>query len=296
MLAVVIVGIGILLALRFFLGGPEDAWLCVHGEWVAHGAPSAPKPTSPCGGSATSDLIHVTSPVANETVANPLTVTGEARGTWYFEASFPVKLYDGAGNLLAQVPARAQSDWMTQNFVPFTAALSFDAPRTAGGMLVLQNDNPSGDQAKAREVRIPIVFATSSGATEQVKLYYYRPALDTDAEGNIQCSRAGLVAVTRNISVTETPIQDTIYLLLKGGLTDAERARGITTEFPLAGLSLTGASLASGTLTLAFQDPNNKTSGGSCRAGILWFQIEATAKQFSGVTAVRFRPDTLFQP
>lgn len=41
---------------------------------------------------------------------------------------------------------------------------------------------------------------------------------------------------------------------------------------------------------------NNKTNGGSCRAGILWFQIEATAKQFSEVKQVRFLPEELFQP
>ena len=29
---------------------------------------------------------------------------------------------------------------------------------------------------------------------------------------------------------------------------------------------------------------------------ILWFQIEATAKQFSNVTSVRFMPEELFQP
>lgn len=28
--------------------GPEDTWICVNGEWVKHGVPSAPKPTEPC--------------------------------------------------------------------------------------------------------------------------------------------------------------------------------------------------------------------------------------------------------
>lgn len=35
--------------LRFVVGGSEDDWMCVNGEWVKHGVPSAPMPTEPCG-------------------------------------------------------------------------------------------------------------------------------------------------------------------------------------------------------------------------------------------------------
>ncbi len=129
-----------------------------------------------------------------------------------------------------------------------------------------------------------------------VKLYYYNQGLDKDKSGNTACSKNGLVPVVRKIPITKTPIQDTIRLLLLGGLTDKERAQGISTEYPLEGLSLKGVLLKDGVLTLEFYDPNNKTVGGSCRVGILWFQIEATAKQFSEVQKVRFLPEELFQP
>ena len=132
--------------------------------------------------------------------------------------------------------------------------------------------------------------------TRAVKLYYYNYELDRDEFGNAACSRNGLVAVERQIPITQTPIQDTIKLLLLGELTEAERAQGIDTEYPLEGLSLKGASLKDGVLTLEFDDPNNKTVGGSCRVGILRFQIEATAKQFPEVQQVRFLPEEIFQP
>ncbi len=35
--------------IRFVIGGPEDTWICVNGEWIKHGVPSAPMPTEPCG-------------------------------------------------------------------------------------------------------------------------------------------------------------------------------------------------------------------------------------------------------
>jgi hypothetical protein len=46
---VVVLVILILFSLRFLIGGPEDDWICVDGQWVKHGAPSTPMPSKPCG-------------------------------------------------------------------------------------------------------------------------------------------------------------------------------------------------------------------------------------------------------
>lgn len=134
--------------------------------------------------------------------------------------------------------------------------------------------------------------------TKKVKLYYYNPESDKDEFGNIKCSRDGLTAIEREVAISKTPIQNTIDLLLKGkeNLTEEEIERGIATEYPLEGFSLKGASLEDGVLTLEFDDPKSKTIGGSCRVGILWFQIEATAKQFIEIRQVRFLPEEIFQP
>jgi hypothetical protein len=135
--------------------------------------------------------------------------------------------------------------------------------------------------------------------TRKVLLYYYNPERDKDETGNIKCSRDGLAPIEREIPVSKTPIQDIINLLLRGkeNLTETDIAQGITTEYPLEGLSLDQVNLKEdGTLILKFNDPLNKTGGGSCRVGILWFQIEATAKQFPGVKEVKFLPEELFQP
>jgi spore germination protein GerM len=129
-----------------------------------------------------------------------------------------------------------------------------------------------------------------------VKLFYYSPEKDKDKSGNILCSKQGLVAVERKIPVSKTPIQDTLQLLLKGGLSAKEKTSGITTEFPLPGLELKGASLKNGVLTLEFSDPQNKTSGGSCRVAVLWAQISETARQYDEISDVRFIPEYLFQP
>lgn len=105
------------------------------------------------------NVIAVDAPFKNATVSSPLVVSGTARGAWYFEASAPVKLLDSAGKVIAQGHINAQGDWMTEDFVPFTATLTFPKqPAGSTGTLVLQNDNPSGDPERQKQLIVPVRF------------------------------------------------------------------------------------------------------------------------------------------
>jgi hypothetical protein len=91
-------------------------------------------------------------------VQSPLLIVGEAR-LWYFEASFPVKLLNESGREIATGYASADGDWMTEDWVPFTAELTF-APQPSGsrGMLVFEKDNPSGLPENDDRIEIPVIF------------------------------------------------------------------------------------------------------------------------------------------
>lgn len=109
-----------------------------------------------------SGLIRVNSPKPNEIIKSPLVVTGEARGSWFFEASFPVILTDWDGKMVAQGVAQAQSDWMTADFVPYEAKLIFTVSPSVynrKGTLILKKDNPSGLPANDASLEIPVFFA-----------------------------------------------------------------------------------------------------------------------------------------
>jgi len=251
------------------------------------------------------DLIRVTEPSPISVITSPLTVRGQARGPWFFEATFPITLLDGNGNNLASWYASAvldpnnpESTWMTENFVPFEGEINFSKPTTPGGTLIFGKSNASGLPEHDDELRIPVLFDIDAVTPQRtIQLYFYNPELDTDAQGNIMCSESGLVAVERTIPFTQTPVQDAINLLLSGYMTSQEEASGLTSEYPLAGVGLNGVRRDNdGALVLNFRDPDNSTSGGSCRSGILWLQIERTAQQFDGVDEVRFEPQELFQP
>lgn len=104
------------------------------------------------------NLIRVSDIKENDIIKSPLIIRGEARGYWFFEASFPIKLIDGNGKQIAIAVAQAQSDWMTEDFVPFLAEINFEVPETETGTLILEKDNPSGLPEHTDEVRIPIKF------------------------------------------------------------------------------------------------------------------------------------------
>jgi len=104
------------------------------------------------------DLIQTTSPQSNSLIRTPVVVQGKARGFWFFEAVFPVKVVDANGNLLGQAPAHALSDWMTEEFVNFEASVRFQQSQTEYGFIILERDNPSGLPENANELRIPVRF------------------------------------------------------------------------------------------------------------------------------------------
>ncbi len=104
------------------------------------------------------DMFKTVSIVSGQTIPKGTKLTGEVRGNWYFEASFPVELRNASGTPFWTGIAQAQSDWMTVNFVPFSVVLSytpFGTPTPA--TLVLKKDNPSGEPINDDELLIPIV-------------------------------------------------------------------------------------------------------------------------------------------
>jgi glucose/arabinose dehydrogenase len=85
--------------------------------------------------------------------------TGRARGTMFFEASFPVVVTDSSGVVVARGIAEAQSDWMTEDFVPFVVTLTMvTQPTTPNGTISFTKDNPSGLPEHDFVYAVPVTF------------------------------------------------------------------------------------------------------------------------------------------
>lgn len=143
-----------------------DAMLCPDGSYVGRTGPQcefvcpAVSTSSTATTSDYSDVIVVITPVAGSVIGSTTKITGKARGSWYFEASFPIELRDSEGAVLAETHATASGDWMTSEFVPFTATLAFaNRAHLTTGVLRFKNDNPSGMPENDKFVDVPVRFA-----------------------------------------------------------------------------------------------------------------------------------------
>ena len=105
------------------------------------------------------DLIRIDNPRPNQAITSPLIIEGQARGFWFFEADFPIKLLDENNQEITIGHATAQDEWMTEDFVQFKAELNFTSPGTGQqGTLILEKDNPSDLPENDDQLRVPVLF------------------------------------------------------------------------------------------------------------------------------------------
>lgn len=126
-------------------------------------------------------------------------------------------------------------------------------------------------------------------------LYYRNPIRGAKIDAYSPCGDESVFPVERRLPATLTPVEDAIRMLIKGEITDEEKEADFDTEFPIPEATFVGATLENGVLSILFDDPKYRTSGGSCRVGSLRAQISKTALQFSWVRAVEFAGEE-FQP
>ncbi len=240
------------------------------------------------------DLIQIANLQSNQAIESPLMIEGQARGYWFFEASFPIKLFDENNNLLGSTVAQAQSDWMTENFVPFRATLEFSPSTTEKGQLILEKDNPSGLPENNDELKIPVTFkeVKSLDKTIKVEVYFNNSKLDPE----FSCNK--VFPVEREISKTQAVAGAALEELLKGP-TEKEKAEGFFTSIN-SGAKIQKLSIVEGKAMVDFDEQLEFQVGGSCRVSAIRSQITETLKQFSTVEdviiSINDRTEDILQP
>lgn len=134
-----------------------EAKICPDGSAVGRTGPNCE--FSPCpNADAQTSPITFDNIKSGDTVKSPLTVTGKAPGSWFFENSFPVVLLDSNGQVIAQGAASSSKNWMTSDLIPFRAVLTFVTEQSWSGKLVLKKDNPSGLPGNDKSVILPVTI------------------------------------------------------------------------------------------------------------------------------------------
>lgn len=219
--------------------------------------------------------VRVETPAEDREVTSPLEVRGTAPGAWYFEADFPVRLLDGDGRRIAETPAAAEGEWMTEGPVPFRATLTFPLPATTEGTLVLERANASGLPEHDAEVRIAVRFP------ETVAVRVFFPDSSRDP-GALDCR--AVHPVERRVVASGDRARAALEALLAGP-TPEERRRGILTALP-EGATLRELTIRDGVALADFGAELERDVGGSCRVLAIRAQIERTLRDRPGVRRV----------
>ena len=243
------------------------------------------------------DLIRVDNPRPNQVIESPLYITGVARGFWFFEADFPVKLFDDNGFFLGMTPAQASADWMTEDFVVFEATLPFTAPSALKGRLVLEKDNPSGLPEHADELIVPICFKEMSEiSSEFMTIKIFLSDSNFLNEPYFDCSRT--IAVERRVPETLAVASSAVKALLRGA-TQEEIKQGFVSNIGL-GVRIQSLNIENGVAKIDFNERLEFQVGGSCRVTAIRAQITKTLKQFptvdSVIISINGRTEDILQP
>jgi hypothetical protein len=116
-----------------------------------------------------SDMIRVLVPKPETVITSPATFSGEARGTWFFEATFPIDILGDDGTVIGRGYAEAQDEWMTEEFVPWTAIIQFDPKGYTEGLVRFMKDNPSGLPENDASIEVPVKFSAASNIGSTAK-------------------------------------------------------------------------------------------------------------------------------
>lgn len=98
------------------------------------------------------------SPTTDSKITNPITVSGKALGNWYFEGEFNTAVIDASETELGSSTAKAQGDWMSEGYVPFTATIDFAKTSSSYGYVIAKKNNPSGQPSANSEYRVKVSF------------------------------------------------------------------------------------------------------------------------------------------
>jgi len=243
------------------------------------------------------DLIKITNPRPNQVIENPILISGEAKGFWFFEASFPVKIFDENDFLLGIVPAQALGEWMTEDFVPFSAILSFSSPSTPKGKLVLEKDNPSGLQGQSDQLIVPVYFGEMAETAKELmttKIFLNDSRFAN--EPYFDCSRT--IAVERQVPKTQAVARAALEALLRGA-TEEEKSQGFLSNIN-PGVRIQKLTIKDGKAEVDFNPQLEYQVGGSCWVAAIRAQITETLKQFPTVETVIIsidgRTEDILQP
>lgn len=248
-----------------------------------------------------SPAVSVSTPIPGQIIQSPVIIRGEVPGYWFFEASFPIKLYNENNELIGTTTAQPEisgdETWMTEKLVNFKAELTFNQATSTKGTLVLEKDNPSGLPENAGEFRVPVEFTVNEEPVlikelTKVKIYFSNNNLDPE----VTCTK--VFPVEREVIKTPAIARAALNELLLGPSLIEKEAGFLTSINP--NVKIQTLSIEKGIARVDFNEELEAGVGGSCHVAAIMAQISDTLKQFSSVerviVSINGRSEDILQP
>ncbi len=285
LLVIIVVAIGAVLVL---LRGNEDNWICQNGQWVKHGNPSKPMPTTLCGGQEEVREIEVYLPAAgDQTVGTKFVIYGKGRA---FENTINYRISDDSGeqlylgSFMTNAPDAGIFGYFDQE-VDLAKLLKTIPPVIRLDVLELSAKDSSDINKTSFRLNV------DQSATA---VFAYFSNNDLDPE--ISCNKT--FAVTRLVPKTQSVLRAAIEELLNGP-TPVEAKLGFGTLINL-GVTINSVKISGDTATIDLSKKIEENAGGSCRVAAIRNQITNTAEQFpnikNAVISVEGRTEDALQP
>jgi hypothetical protein len=233
------------------------------------------------------------SPLDTNAVTCPFVLTGKVPGNWFFEAEFQVRIISRTGEEITSSIASAYGDWMTEEYVDFSAEI-FCPECKGNAIVILQKNNPSDLEQNDDVATFDIKFADScteddGSNTANVNIYFNNFGNDTDC--------IEVFPLFRTVPKTNT-INYTLQELLKGP-SSLELSGGYSTSIP-QDVFINSINIENKIAYVDFDSKLQNEVGGSCRVSAIRSQITKTLLQFDNIDEVIIsidgRSEDILQP
>ncbi len=270
--AVLIIVIGAVLVL---LRGDEDNWICQDSQWVKHGNPSKPMPTTLCEGQKEVREIELYLPAAGDkTIGTKFVIYGKGRA---FESQINYQIVDaqdGRELLFGNLMINAEMGQFGYFYKEIDLSKELKSLPTDIALAVFDMSPKDGTVINKTDT---IELAVSQNYTP-VFAYFSNDNLDPE----ISCNKT--FAIARLVPKTQSVLKAAIEELLKGP-TSAEAKLGFGTLIN-SGVTINSVNISGNTATIDLSPKLDENMGGSCRVAAIRSQIINTAKQFTNIKNV----------
>ncbi|MEA1929347.1 MAG: GerMN domain-containing protein [Patescibacteria group bacterium] len=140
----------------------------------------------------TTELV-VSQPLADDVIESPLTVEGQALGSWFFEGQFALTLIDGEGEVLGETlvlaSLGADNEMGPEAMVPFDTIMLFGETEAGTGHLIFEPANPERGEDQLF-VKLPVRFGNVDFMIDSESIILDE---DTSGESDVDADASSVV-------------------------------------------------------------------------------------------------------